>query len=319
MDGICNKDCFNCPYDDCINDSMDLEDYREIRERDLDMLRTPEQKRRAAAQKAYYIAHKDDKAAYRKVYYEKRKDYYKDYRRAYRAANREMLKAKEASYQRRRRAELGKKQRVIAIARKAVGVKQVALADALHITRQNMWKLENSYIKADIPAVLQKIAELAHMSVDELLERTKIERRLWEMITTIRYTYREKDGTARFLLNGQKVGGEIAERLAMLEDQEDERLKDFLETHEREMFEGRQIVLPCKEGERFHDEDRVYEAKYWTVILTAYQDGKRNAENKVRVFSLEEVKALVRQGRRNRGADERGDGGFGSSGEYADG
>lgn len=31
---ICNKDCFVCPYPDCINDEMDAADRRESRARD---------------------------------------------------------------------------------------------------------------------------------------------------------------------------------------------------------------------------------------------------------------------------------------------
>lgn len=26
----CNRDCFNCPYDDCIEDELELEDYRAL-------------------------------------------------------------------------------------------------------------------------------------------------------------------------------------------------------------------------------------------------------------------------------------------------
>lgn len=28
----CNRDCFNCPYDDCIEDELELEDYRALAE-----------------------------------------------------------------------------------------------------------------------------------------------------------------------------------------------------------------------------------------------------------------------------------------------
>ena len=45
---ICNKDCFNCPFEDCINDKMDYEDYVESANRD----------KLAEYQKAYREANK---------------------------------------------------------------------------------------------------------------------------------------------------------------------------------------------------------------------------------------------------------------------
>ena len=80
---VCNRDCFHCPYEDCIVDDMTLEEYAESRLRELTMHKTPEQKRAAAKQKAYREANKDEIAAKQKAYYEANRDKWKRY-----AANR---------------------------------------------------------------------------------------------------------------------------------------------------------------------------------------------------------------------------------------
>lgn len=62
---ICNKDCFACPFSDCINNEMDAADRRESRERDklLGVPRREKCSESAAAEEqrqralAYYRAH----------------------------------------------------------------------------------------------------------------------------------------------------------------------------------------------------------------------------------------------------------------------
>ena len=56
---ICNKDCFNCPFPDCVLDELDAEDYRKAKEVD-DLLhpKTKQQKKAAAQQKAYREANR---------------------------------------------------------------------------------------------------------------------------------------------------------------------------------------------------------------------------------------------------------------------
>lgn len=59
---VCNKDCFNCPYDDCINDELDYEDYRAQTENDKaikDELRGEKSRKVAAQQRAYYQNNKE--------------------------------------------------------------------------------------------------------------------------------------------------------------------------------------------------------------------------------------------------------------------
>ena len=70
---ICNKDCFNCPFDDCINDEMDYEDYVESANRDKDLRSTSKRRKVAAQKKAYREANRDKVAEYQKAYYEANK------------------------------------------------------------------------------------------------------------------------------------------------------------------------------------------------------------------------------------------------------
>ena len=56
---VCNKDCFNCPFPDCINDEMDHEDYIAAAARDKELRSTPKSKKVAAQKKAYYEANRE--------------------------------------------------------------------------------------------------------------------------------------------------------------------------------------------------------------------------------------------------------------------
>ena len=82
----CNKDCFNCPYPDCIVDDMSYEEYRESAERDRELKtsqKSRKEKKTAAKQKAYYEAHREEVAAKQKAYREAHKERYNEYMRVY--------------------------------------------------------------------------------------------------------------------------------------------------------------------------------------------------------------------------------------------
>ena len=88
----CNKDCFNCPYPDCIVDDMSYEEYRESAERDRELKtsqKSRKEKKTAAKQKAYYEAHREEIAAkqkaYREAHRERRNEYMRVYLKEYRA------------------------------------------------------------------------------------------------------------------------------------------------------------------------------------------------------------------------------------------
>lgn len=76
MKPVCDYDCFHCPYEECINDEMRLEDYQEGKKLELiagaKEYKTSESHR--AAQKKYYEKNKERLAAYQKKYREKNKE-----------------------------------------------------------------------------------------------------------------------------------------------------------------------------------------------------------------------------------------------------
>lgn len=55
---VCDKDCLNCKYPDCVYDRLDADDYREQDKRDRYLTITPEQEKVAAQKRAYREAKK---------------------------------------------------------------------------------------------------------------------------------------------------------------------------------------------------------------------------------------------------------------------
>ena len=76
MNRKCDKDCFNCPYEECIFDGVDAEDYAELAkiERELLTPKSLKEKRRAAAKRAYYESHREELAAKNRAYYESHRE-----------------------------------------------------------------------------------------------------------------------------------------------------------------------------------------------------------------------------------------------------
>lgn len=71
---VCNKDCFNCPHPDCINDELDYADYVEVAKRERALRATPDSEKKAAYNAAYYEKNREKLAAYQKAYYEKNRE-----------------------------------------------------------------------------------------------------------------------------------------------------------------------------------------------------------------------------------------------------
>ena len=87
-ENICNKDCFRCPFEDCVLDELDHEDYKELSaiESDFIVQKTDIQKKLAARQKAYREANREKVAAYQKAYYEANREKEAARQKAYREA-----------------------------------------------------------------------------------------------------------------------------------------------------------------------------------------------------------------------------------------
>ena len=66
MKPVCDYDCFHCPYEECINDEMRLEDYQEGKKLEL-----------ISGAKEYKTS--ESHRAAQKKYYEKNKEKWKEY------------------------------------------------------------------------------------------------------------------------------------------------------------------------------------------------------------------------------------------------
>lgn len=96
MDKICNKDCFNCPYPDCINDEFTADDAAELDMIERDFIQPPPDKitrrkrqtapenyqkwivqnkaRKQAYDRAYYRLHRATRKKYAREYYRRKKE-----------------------------------------------------------------------------------------------------------------------------------------------------------------------------------------------------------------------------------------------------
>lgn len=96
MVNVCNHDCFNCPYPDCIVDGMTAEEYRESSRIERELIRPKSRKEIAIAakQREYYEANRESIAAKKREYYEANREKHNAYMREYRRKQRD--KAREA-------------------------------------------------------------------------------------------------------------------------------------------------------------------------------------------------------------------------------
>lgn len=71
-ENVCNKDCFHCPFEDCVLDELDYDDYKELSAIESDYIapKSDIEKKVAAHKKAYYEANREKVAAYQKAYRE---------------------------------------------------------------------------------------------------------------------------------------------------------------------------------------------------------------------------------------------------------
>ena len=63
---VCNKDCFNCIYEDCINDTFTHEDYKQFKNIDRIITGKP-QVERCGKDRRYYQKHYEDIKAKRQA------------------------------------------------------------------------------------------------------------------------------------------------------------------------------------------------------------------------------------------------------------
>ena len=109
----CNRDCFNCVFEDCVIDGVSAEDYDYARmvEREFVFPKTQEEKKLAAKQKAYREANREELAAKQKAYREANREELAAKQKAYYEANREELAAKQKAWVDKNREKVNRYQR----------------------------------------------------------------------------------------------------------------------------------------------------------------------------------------------------------------
>ncbi len=135
MSDVCNRDCFNCPYPDCIVDTMTAEERREGRRieqvliapadreashRAADKFDAKEASRKRKIERwryRYYneglrernqrwqAEHREQIAARKHAWYEENKERILAQQKAYRAANAEKVREYKRAYEKRKREE----------------------------------------------------------------------------------------------------------------------------------------------------------------------------------------------------------------------
>ena len=107
MTPVCDRNCFTCPYEDCICDDITYEDFRAEKEIDLmsgaKVYKTSPKAR--AAQKRYYEENKEKVAAAQKRYYEENKEKVAAAQKRYYEENKEKWKLYNAKRRKKQNAK----------------------------------------------------------------------------------------------------------------------------------------------------------------------------------------------------------------------
>jgi hypothetical protein len=99
----CNRDCFNCKYDDCINDQMEYGDYAELNEIEKDNREYKTPKKQREYFKRYYAEKREHRLENGRRYYETHGEERREYSRRYSKENKERKAAYLREWRRKRR------------------------------------------------------------------------------------------------------------------------------------------------------------------------------------------------------------------------
>lgn len=155
---ICDKNCANCPFDDCINDEMDAEDFKESMQRDK-LLATEEEKRQAAKSRAKYLKKRESCLAYAKAYYRAHKKEAAAYQKTYRKRNRRKIIAYQRAYEQRNREGCGAEQARLRVQREALGLTQKDAARIFGVSPSMVSRWERGLDRKDVGPLIERLQE----------------------------------------------------------------------------------------------------------------------------------------------------------------
>lgn len=112
---LCNLDCFNCRFVDCVNDRLEMEDYKSAEKMDKNIIehRDGEKTRKLSQfalmrKKEYHSENRDNKKAYSRAYYDLNRERFEKYR----LLNRQRKSAYDREYFLRNREKIKKKHKI---------------------------------------------------------------------------------------------------------------------------------------------------------------------------------------------------------------
>lgn len=155
---ICDRNCEHCQYDDCINDEMDMEDYRQADLRD-ELCMSKQELRKKEENHNRYMRRRQQQLAYSRSYYRAHKEEVAIYHKVYNAQHRERLNAQKREYEKRNRGMFGQKQRVLRIHRQELGLTQKEAAKLLGVSPSAVSQWERGIMPCKVEAVLRKLTQ----------------------------------------------------------------------------------------------------------------------------------------------------------------
>ena len=112
---VCNMDCFNCKYKDCINNKIELEEYLESEKIDRNIINERGQKRNRKLsnlaikkKREYREKNPESEKAYARAYYSVNRERY----RKYRLANKDRKRAYDKDYQEKNREKITEQKKI---------------------------------------------------------------------------------------------------------------------------------------------------------------------------------------------------------------
>ena len=143
---ICTGDCFHCPFPDCVNDSMTIQDYRAEAKLDRELreeIRGSRQRERDPYFAEYRAQNREAIAARHRNYYAANRNRIAAYKRDWYAANRDRVRAEQDAYREAARFRTDQAAaQALRGCRKAAGLSQMQLAALVRLAHVTISRYE---------------------------------------------------------------------------------------------------------------------------------------------------------------------------------